>query len=349
MSKKTSLAQFIWIGLKGTSLSSEEREFIKENPPGGVILFTRNYESPEQLYKLNTDIQNLCMENGLKQPAFIGIDMEGGRVQRLKTPFTVWPPMVNLPKLNSTAKAFDFALAMGKELKSVGINMDFSPCVDTLLNDENDVIGDRAFGSDPDLVGEYGSAVVRGFAKAGVMTCVKHFPGHGYSAIDSHEDLPIDNRSYDDIVDIKAFTKSLRAKPTFIMPGHLMFPNVDAKYPVPLSEIWIKDILLDQLNCRALIISDDLEMGAMTKFDFKESVLRIYELGFHQLLFCHGHEKAKEALTYLDENVDLDEKRLSYILKHKEEHENLLPAQKFDTNLIGHNDHKNLAQEILRG
>jgi len=299
MDKKIQLSQFLWIGLKGTSLTQEERDFITNHPPGGLILFTRNYESPEQLYKLNKEIQDLCINNGLKVPTFIGIDMEGGRVQRLKEPFTVWPPMKRISDLGSTSKAYDFGLAMGNELKAVGINMDFSPCVDTLLNENNEVIGDRSFGNDPDEVGKYGSSVVRGLSKSGILTCVKHFPGHGYSSVDSHIDLPVDNRKYEDIQDIEAFVKSLRAKPTFIMPGHLMFPNVDPDYPVPLSEIWIKDILLDKLNCRALLISDDLEMGAMTKYDFKESVLRIYNLGFHQLLFCHGHEKAKEALDYL--------------------------------------------------
>jgi beta-N-acetylhexosaminidase len=348
MNQKISFAQFLWIGLKGTTLNQDEKDFIKNHPPGGVILFSRNYESPEQLYNLNKEIQDLCINNGLKVPAFIGIDMEGGRVQRLKEPFTVWPAMKKVSELDSTSKAYDFGLAMGLELKSVGINMDFSPCVDTLLNEDNEVIGDRSFGSDPEEVGKFGSAVVRGLSKAGILTCIKHFPGHGYSAIDSHEDLPIDERSYDEIHDIQAFVKSLRAKPTFIMPGHLMFPNVDPDFPVPLSEIWIKDILLDKLRCRALLISDDLEMGAMTKYDFKESVLKIYNLGFHQLLFCHGHEKAEEALSYLYDEVELDKERLNKILDQKQSFE-LLPPEVFDNSSIGHKNHKELADEINEG
>ena len=348
MNNKIEFAQFLWIGLKGTTLSNEERDFITNHPPGGVILFTRNYESPEQVYELNKEIQNLCTTNGHKAPAFIGIDMEGGRVQRLKDPFTIWPPMNKVSALDSTSKAYDLGLAMGNELKAVGINMDFSPCVDTLLNNENEVIGDRSFGNDPEEVGKYGSAVIRGLSKAGILTCVKHFPGHGYSAIDSHEDMPIDDREYEEIVDIAAFTKSLRAKPTFIMPGHLMFPKVDPKYPVPLSEVWIKDILLNKLRCRALLISDDLEMGAMTKYDFKESVLRIYNLGFHQLLFCHGHEKAQEALDYLSEEASIDPERLSQILDQKQSF-TLMPPEAFDNSAIGHKNHRELAEEISEG
>ena len=348
MDQKINFAQFLWIGLKGTKLNQEEIDFITNHPPGGVILFTRNYESPKQIYELNKEIQNLCLKNGHKTPAFIGIDMEGGRVQRLKKPFTVWPAMRKISDLNTTSKAYDFGLAMGQELKTVGINMNFSPCVDTLLNEKNEVIGDRSFGSDPEKVGKYGSAVIRGLSKAGVLTCVKHFPGHGYSCVDSHEDLPIDEREYDEITDIQAFVKSLRAKPTFIMPGHLMFPNVDPNYPVPLSEIWIKNILLSKLHCQALLISDDLEMGAMTKYNFKDSVLRLYELGFHQLLFCHGHEKTLEALEYLCEKASLDQKRLSKILDQKQSFE-LIPPETFDNSHIGHKNHKELAEEINKG
>jgi len=348
MNQKTNFAQFIWIGLKGTSLTAEEKDFIINHPPGGLILFTRNYESPEQIYNLNKEIQELCTSNGHKVPTFIGIDMEGGRVQRFKEPFTVWPAMKKLSDIDSTSKAFEFGLAMGNELKAVGINMDFSPCVDTLLNDKNEVIGDRSFGDDPETVGKFGSAVIRGFTKAGILTCVKHFPGHGYSAVDSHEDLPVDDRRLEEITDIEAFKISLKAKPTFMMPGHLMLPQVDPNYPVPLSEIWIKDILLGQLNCKALLISDDLEMGAMTKYDFKDSVLRIYNLGFHQLLFCHGHEKALEALNHLNNEATLDETRLKLILDQKQDMD-LLPPESFDNSFIGHKDHIELANIMKEG
>ena len=346
--QKTNFAQFLWIGLKGTTLNQEERDFIKNHPPGGVILFTRNYESPKQVYELNKEIQSLCVNNGLKAPTFIGIDMEGGRVQRLKDPFTVWPPMRKISDLNSASKAYEFGFAIGQELKTVGINMNFSPCVDTLINNENEVIGDRSFGSDPNEAGKYGSAVIRGLSKAGILTCIKHFPGHGYSTVDSHKDLPIDERNYEEINDLEAFIKSLKAKPTFIMPGHLMFPNVDPDYPVPLSEIWIKDILLGKLYCRSLLISDDLEMGAISKYDFKESILRMYNLGFHQLLFCHGHEKTQEALNHLSDEAPLDKERLNKILDRKQKFE-LTPPEAFDNSYIGHKNHKELAEEINKG
>lgn len=343
--KKIKLAQFLWTGLAGTTISHEEEKFLKETPPGAVILFSRNYESPEQLWTLNNNLQKIAMSSGLKQPFIIGIDMEGGRVQRLKEPFTVWPSMKKLGDTGSTSLAFDFAGAMAKELRAVGINFNFSPCTDTLLNNDNDVIGDRAFSSDHEIVGKFASSVIRGFKKGGILTCVKHFPGHGYSAIDSHDTLPVDDRKLEDIHEIDAFKKALRSKPEFIMPAHIVYSEIDPDFPATLSEIWIKDILQDDFRCRSFLISDDLDMGALDQFGFDMMVQKIYNLGFHQLLFCHGHEKAKQALDLLDQNCDLDETRLNQILDLKASL-SLLGPETFNKDIIGHEEHKKIAKQF---
>lgn len=345
INNKIKLAQFIWTGLKGTTISPEEEEFLTKTPPGAVILFTRNYESPRQLWKLNQDLQKIATTNGLKKPFIIGIDMEGGRVQRLKAPFTVWPSMKKLGDTDSTALAFDFAKAMGKELKAVGINFNFSPCTDTLLNEKNEVIGDRAFSKDHEVVGKFASSVIRGFKKEGVLTCTKHFPGHGYSALDSHDELPTDDRAYDEIHEIEAFKKALRSKPEFIMPAHIVFPKVDSEFPATLSKIWTNDILRDDLNCRSFLISDDLDMGALDKFGFEMMVERIYKLGFHQLLFCHGHEKAMDALEVLNKTCEVDETRLNQILDLKD-NSSLLGPEAFNEDIIGHQEHKKIADQF---
>ncbi len=343
--KKVKLAQFLWTGLKGTKLTPEEIDFLTNTPVGGVILFTRNYESPEQVYKLNKHIQDISISNGLKVPAVIGVDMEGGRVARFKDPFTIWPPMNKLGEKQSPTLAYDFGVAMGTELRAVGVNFDFSPCTDTILNDENDVIGDRAFSNDPEEVGKVASGVIRGFKKVDMLSCIKHFPGHGYTKADSHDELPIDDRKLEDIIDIDAFRRALRSKPEFLMPGHLMFPNVDPDYPVTLSEKWIKDILIDDMGTRAFIMTDDLEMGALQKYELDYLVERTYNIGFDQLLFCHGHEKAKEALEILNEKVELDIERFDRIMDFKES-TNLLGPESFDSSKIGAQDHKDLAKKI---
>lgn len=344
MNKNQKLAHFIWTGIDGTSLTKEEKVFLEETPPAGVILFTRNYESPEQLFKLTQSLQKIALQNGSKTPFFIGVDMEGGRVQRLKEPFTLWPPMKKVADKGSTSLAFDFAKSMAQELRAVGINFNFSPCTDVLLNTENEVIGNRAFSDDVNTVGKFASSVTRGFIKENILTCAKHFPGHGYSFADSHEILPIDERSLDEIVEIDAFKKVLRSKVPFIMPGHLLFPKIDSQ-PVTLSQKWIQDILLNEMNCRALLISDDLEMGALKEFNFAEMVERVYNLGFHQLLFCHSHTKAKKALSVLSDRCDVDERRLAQILELKNK-SNLLGPKTFDSSIIGHAEHKKIAAEL---
>ncbi len=343
--KKIQLAQFLWTGLAGTSISPEEETFLRETPPGAVILFTRNYESPKQLWALNKHLQEIALSSGLKQPFIIGIDMEGGRVQRLKEPFTIWPSMRKLGDTDSTTLAFDFARAMGKELRAVGINFNFSPCTDTLLNTENEVIGDRAFSDDHEVVGKFASSVIRGFKKENILTCIKHFPGHGQSSIDSHDSLPVDDRELGDIHEIEAFKKALRSKPEFVMPAHIVYPKIDPDFPATLSKIWTNDILIEDFGCRSFLISDDLDMGALDKFGFEMMVEKIYTLGFHQLLFCHGHEKAKQALEILDQTCDVDEARLNQILDLKSKFP-LLGPDTFNEDTIGHEEHKKIAAKF---
>ena len=163
------IGQTFIIGISGTSLTSEEKKFIVDNNIGGVVLFSRNIEDPKQLHSLCAEIQSLHHQSPDKAPLFISIDMEGGRVARLKAPYTQWPPVKNLGDMDSPSLAFKFAQAMGDELFATGINLDFAPCVDTLTNEANELIGDRSFGSDPDLVGRLGSALVRGYLKSNII------------------------------------------------------------------------------------------------------------------------------------------------------------------------------------
>lgn len=345
MSNLVEFGQFLWTGLSSTKLTQEEEDFLKKSPPGGVILFSRNYESPQQLFELTSNLQDIATSNGLKLPFLIGIDMEGGRVARLKDPFTIWPPMKNLGSTDSPTLAFDFGQAIGTELLAVGVNFNFAPCVDVLLNEQNEVIGDRAFSNDVDIVGKVASGVIRGLKKSGIVSCVKHFPGHGYAQADSHFELPIDDRALNEIKEISAFRKALRAKPEFIMPGHLMFPKIDPNFPVTLSEKWIKDILLDEIRVRSFLITDDLDMKALEKFSPEEVILKTYELGFDQILYCKDFEKAQFAIEALNQKAKLDNIRLDKIVEFKNNH-HLAPPKSLDLEIIGSNDHKDLALQF---
>ncbi len=285
------IGQQLIIGLSGEELTPEEEQFIVENNIGGVILFNRNLKSVEQTHKLISDVQNLRYKNPEKTPLFVSVDMEGGRVHRLKAPFTQWPPVRNLGDMGSSNLAFQFTHLMGKELKAVGFNLDYAPCVDVFMNEDNEVIGDRALSSDPDIVAKLSSAMVRGYVKAGILSCAKHFPGHGYTSVDSHFDLPVDTRGLKDLEsqgDLEPFKKVIRARVDMIMTAHIQYPNIDSKYPATLSPLFVDQLLRQALRYRGLILSDDLDMKALTKnFPVDEIPVLALKAGINVLLYCN--------------------------------------------------------------
>jgi beta-N-acetylhexosaminidase len=362
MNLRQQIGQTMIIGLKGKSLESDEKKFISENNIGGVILFGRNVEDPKQLHALVTEVQALRQQMPEKTPLFVSIDMEGGRVARLKAPFTQWPPLAKLGHIDSSTLAFKFAETMGHELTAMGINMNFAPCLDTLTNPQNVLIGDRALSSDPEAVAKLGSALVRGYLKADVIACAKHFPGHGNTVIDSHEDLPVEDGT--DLATLRErelvpFKKSFRAKLDLLMTAHVQFPKVDPDWPVTLSEIFLKKILREELGYRQLVITDDLDMKALAKYHEAELIpVRALQAGADILLYCNDF--SKPALC-----VDAVEKAL----KDKKLHEAELalrvskitalkkarikrpePLALADVSkILGHPEHLRLAKAILSG
>ena len=164
-------------GFEGTCLNSRTEKLIAEQGIGGLILFERNYKNPKQLKKLIEDLQSLTPQN--LPPLFISVDQEGGRVARLQEPFTQFPPMCCLGEAKSEDLAYRFGMAMGKEMKAVGINMDYAPVLDVHSNPENPIIGNRAISSNPEVVARLGCKIIQGFKNAGTFPVGKHFPGHG--------------------------------------------------------------------------------------------------------------------------------------------------------------------------
>lgn len=298
MSIRHIIGQHLFIGISGHSLTAEEKKFIVHNNIGGVCLFGRNVADPMQVRDLCAEIQSLRHKQAEKAPLFIGIDMEGGRVHRLKAPFTVWPPLKKLGDLDAPTVSFQFAQAMGTELKAVGINLDFAPCADIFTNPANTVIGDRSIGSDPELVAKHVSALVRGYVKSGVISCAKHFPGHGNTLIDSHEDLPVENVDLNRLneVELVPFKRSIKSRVDMLMTSHIKFPNIDPEWPVTLSEIFIKNILRNECRYRGLIITDDLGMKAMTKhYGIEDVPVRALKAGVDLLLYCNDPEVPPQA------------------------------------------------------
>ncbi|MCM2280231.1 MAG: beta-N-acetylhexosaminidase [Bdellovibrionaceae bacterium] len=358
---KQYIGQQLVIGLQGTKLTKDESDFIVQNNIGGIILMKRNCESPQQVRELVAELQNLRHKQPDKAPLFISIDMEGGRVARLSAPFTQWPPVAELGKLDSTSVAFKFASFMGAELRAVGINLDFAPCIDVLTNKDNPAIGDRSAGSDPELVSRIGSALVRGYIKSDIIPCAKHFPGHGNTPVDSHFELPVEEKSLAelDAIELVPFKKVFRARLDMVMTTHVKFPKLDPDWPATLSQKILTDLLRTQLRYRNLVITDDLDMKALTKhFDKALIPVRALQAGANILLYCNepeSHKIAVEAIAAAIQDKKLDakvvednHKRILALKKEKLAHPDPLPMEEVGR-IVGHPDHVRLSKAIVAG
>ncbi len=255
------LGQLVFTGLSGKTLTDAEKKFIEKENIGGVILFTKNYESPAQLAELVNSIQLLRKE----YPLFIATDHEGGRVIRFKSHFTQFPPMLEIAKLDSPKLFFEVATIMSEELLACGVNLNLAPVCDIWNNDQNKVIWDRAFGTDHESVSKFISSMIRGFQTNGLLSCAKHFPGHGNTLKDSHVDLPIVKKSLDQIraEELQPFIKAVKARVDMVMMAHIIVEDIDPELPCSLSPI-AHEILRNDLKYKGLILSDDMQMKAIT-------------------------------------------------------------------------------------
>lgn len=355
------LGQHLIIGLSGLSLTSEEREFIIENNIGGVVLFSRNVKDPKQLHELCTELQSLRHQMVDKAPLFISIDMEGGRVARLKEPFTLWPPLKKIGDIDNSTLSFHFSHCLGAELNAVGINLDYAPCVDVLTNPKNTVIGDRAVSTDFNMVSKHASALVRGLIKSQVIACVKHFPGHGNTLLDSHEALPIEELDYArlDQVELQPFKKAFRSRVEVCMMSHILYPKIDPDFPASLSEIMIQKVLKGNCRYRGLVITDDLGMKALTnKFTTEEIAIQALKAGNDILLYCNEPGAPMRAMDALldatangplnKETLEVGYKKILQLKFDKIKNPDPMPLQDA-LEVISSEHHKKLAEAIASG
>ncbi len=317
------LGQIFMCGVAGTSLTDEEKSFIEKYKLGGVILFSDNFEDPSQLAELVNSIQKLRDE----YPLFIGVDQEGGRVTRFKTHFTQVPPMLNVARMNSPKIIFELHQLLAKELAACGINLSFSPVCDVLTNPDNKAIGDRAFGSDAATVEKNISAAIRGLQTSGLLSCAKHFPGHGGTTKDSHFDLPLVKTSLDELRanEIIPFAKASRARVEFMMMAHLLVDALDEKLPTTLSPK-AYEFLRQETKFSKLIITDDMEMKAIAdRFTTEEAGLKALTAGADILLYktMASAEKTllalNEALKKRQIHKDVVSEKLTRVEKCKKE------------------------------
>jgi len=250
------------IGLPGKTLSDADRAWLAAPQVSGVILFTRNFESRDQVTALIDDIRNERPE-----PFLLCVDQEGGPVQRFRAGFTRLPPLLRIGELHARdpraaiARAEEHAWLMASEMRSIGIDLSFAPVTD--LARGNRAIGERAFSADPQVVSELVQAYLRGMRLAGMAATIKHFPGHGSVAEDTHFDAAIDPRSLEELraTDLLPFADGVAAGAEAVMMAHVTYPAVDAR-AAGYSRIWIQDILRTEFGFRGVVIGDDIGMAA---------------------------------------------------------------------------------------
>lgn len=298
------VARLFCVGFPGQSVPAEVDELTRRGVTG-AILFKRNVENPQQFAALCGELKRRA-----DRPFLTSIDQEGGRVMRLRAPFTAVPTMRAVGEAGDPALARELGRILGRELRAMNVDVDYAPVLDVDTNPANPVIGDRSFGRTPELVSQLGCELLLGLQESGVAACAKHFPGHGDTSQDSHVDLPRLPHSLERLlsVELPPFQAAISAGVASIMTAHVIFEPLDAKYPATMSRPALDGILRDRMGFDGVVISDDLEMKAIAEhFGLEEAVVRGVNAGVDLFLVCHHAEKQHQAIDFLVRAVERGE------------------------------------------
>lgn len=286
--------QRLMVGFDGTAFDSDLAYLIGTLKVGGLILFRRNIGSPAELQRLCRKAQAHAAACA-QPPLLIGIDQEGGQVARLKSPFTEFDGQ---PAMKTASDVTGFARICASELKGVGINMNFSPVLDVAPRKIRSIMAGRSFGPDPVHVARMGETLIGSLQEAGIMAVAKHFPGIGRTCLDSHEDLPRLDTSLDELesFDLPPFRRAVEAHVAGIMLSHILYPQLDPDWPASLSPAIAKDLLRGHLHYPGVIMTDDLDMGAIARhFGFEKAIEQAMAADIDLLLICHRSAKIETA------------------------------------------------------
>lgn len=320
MTPEEKIGQLLMVGIEGTELDGDTAKFLKERRIGGVILFGRNIRSTEQVAALTSALKGLETGPG-GVGMLIGTDQEGGRVNRLPGERGKFPSAMVLAADGDPDRVREAAGDMAIQLKEMGINLNFAPILDINSNPNNPVIGDRAFGSDPETVSKMGLAFIQGTLDKGIIPVAKHFPGHGDTLVDSHTDLPVVENTMDRLqsFELVPFKKAVEAGVPAIMSAHILLPQVDASSPATLSPEIIGDILRKRLGFDGVVVSDDLDMGAITKlYSPGEAAIRAVKAGVDMVLVGHTRDNMAmvfDALAGALRNGEIDRQTIDRAVK----------------------------------
>jgi beta-N-acetylhexosaminidase len=336
------------LGFDGDSLPGELAEYLRRGL-AGIVIYQRNFASAEGLCKLTGEIRKAA-----ERPVLIGIDQEGGTRFALAEPFTAWPSAAELGRLGDTNAVEQVARGMAMELRAAGCNLNFAPMLDLHVNPESPVTKDRSFGSDPSLVAQMGAAFHRGLRLGGVLSCAKHFPGHGDAVVDPHLDLPVFAGAMArlEAAELVPFAKAIAVGVSLVMTAHILLPKIDPENPASLSRMMLDGVLRNRLEFGGVILADDLGMGAIAKqYGPGEAAVRTLLAGTDIAMLCHDWSAVAPAIAAVRDALEggrLNEnecraslERIEQVCQQSEPQEARPPLER-----LGSKENKSLAEAI---
>jgi len=308
MSLRQKIGQMVMCGFPGPETDANIEKLIKEHHLGGVIFFRKNMKNPKQVAELSAKLQSFAAEKGDDLPLLVSIDQEGGMVTRIEEGIALMPGNMSIGATRDADAAYDTAAISGRELRAMGINVNFAPDVDVNNNPLNPVIGVRSYGEDPQLVADLGIAAVRGYEASGVAATIKHFPGHGDTAADSHYDLPVVPHDLDRLqsVELVPFKQAIQEGVDLVMSAHVIFPALEqGGLPSTLSSKVMDGFLRKELGFEGVISTDCMEMKAIADhYGVDKGAVMAVEAGVDLVLVSHTYAHQITALEALYEAVE---------------------------------------------
>ncbi|ABO68582.1 Putative anhydromuramoyl-peptide exo-beta-N-acetylglucosaminidase [Geobacillus thermodenitrificans NG80-2] len=314
MSLREKIGQLVIVGFPSTEPDENVKQMIRQYHVGGAILYDRNMKTPEQVATLTNDLQRGALESRFKIPLVFSIDQEGGKIVRMRQYVSPIPSQQQLGQSKDDAKVYQIAHRTGTELAAMGIQINFAPVLDLSATDS------RSFGEDPVLTGRLGQQVVTGLTDAGVTAVLKHFPGNGRSQVDPHHDSSsveagMEDLENKDILPFRQIITNINHDRFFVMVTHIKYPVYDKEHPASLSSAIIQQLLREKLGYEGIVVTDDLEMGAVSKyFTYRELGYRAIAAGADLLLVCHTFDHQKEVIDGIWDAVQtgkLSEERIN--------------------------------------
>ncbi|MFD1848627.1 beta-N-acetylhexosaminidase [Oceanobacillus bengalensis] len=358
------VGQLLVVGFDGKTVPEEIKDMIHNYHVGGIILFGRNIGTPLEILHLTTSLQREAKEAGYKYPLLICMDQENGVVRRLGDGATIFPGAMTLGATDNPDNAYKIGLATGKELKALGINWNLAPVLDVNNNPNNPVIGVRSFGESPEKVTRFGQAAMKGMQDAGVITTLKHFPGHGDTSVDSHLDLPVISHEKErlDKIELLPFKESINAGADTVMSAHVYFPSIEneADVPATLSKKVITGLLREELGFDGVVTTDCMEMNAIANgIGTEKGGVAAIKAGVDLVMISHTHKKQVGTIKEILESItkgEISEERINQsnqrINDLKDKYVNWnnisLDENQSVSTIVGSNEHKELAYEIYR-